>query len=126
MGSVCPEQVIGATTVLETILDKEEIPKTIVDKAVGVLVYPAVKKVGIGIGVTSGRGMITCRSNAQMNGKMERSRDGVRIRSSRGTLKRCADASAVADPSDAKASGFNDPNVEILREVIHDAVQRRY
>ena len=31
-----------------------------------------------------------------------------------GKLKLGADASAVAGPSGAKASGFNDPNVDVL------------
>src|SRR5689334_24412310 len=49
-----------STAVLKAILDNERIPKSVVDKEVCVLVFPGVKKVGIGIGVTYGRGMITC------------------------------------------------------------------
>ena len=68
-----PEQVVGTSnrvdSVLKTILNKQEIPKSVVDKAVCVLVYPGVKKVGIGLGVTYGRGMITCRTGPQMSGK---------------------------------------------------------
>src|SRR5258708_10540524 len=63
------ERLAESTAVLKTILDKQEIPKSVVDKAVCVLVYPGVRKVGFGVGVTYGRGMITCRTGAQMKGK---------------------------------------------------------
>ena len=104
------------------------------------LVYPGVRKVGIGIGVTYGRGMITCRSGAEMNGKwsapamytMDTGSLGVQLGSTStdyvllvmtqrgadkilsGKLKLGADASAVAGPSGAKAVGLNDPNVDLL------------
>jgi len=129
-----------STAVLKAILDNERIPKSVVDKAVCVFVFPGVKKVGIGIGVTYGRGMITCRSGAQMSGKwsapamytLDTGTLGVQLGSTStdyvllimtqrgadkilsGKLKLGADASAVAGPSDAKASGFNDPNVDVL------------
>jgi lipid-binding SYLF domain-containing protein len=134
------ERIAASTAVLQTILDKQEIPTSIVDKAVCVLVYPSVKKVGIGIGVSYGRGLITCRSGAQMNGKwsapamytLDTSSLGLQLGSSAtdyvllvmtqrgadkvlsGKLKLGADASAVAGPTGAKAVGFNDPNVDIL------------
>src|ERR1039458_7118906 len=63
------ERLAESTAVLKTILNKQEIPMSVVDKAVCVLVYPSVRKVGIGLGVTYGRGMITCRTGAEMNGK---------------------------------------------------------
>ena len=52
------QRVAQSTSVLKTIIDKQEIPKDVMDKAVCVLVYPSVKKVGIGLGVTYGRGLI--------------------------------------------------------------------
>ena len=134
------ERLAASTAVLTTILNKQDIPKSILDKAVCVLVYPGVKKVGIGVGVTYGRGMITCRTGAGMKGKWsapamytldtgslglqlggtstdyvllvmtERGADKVLS----GKLKLGADASAVAGPSGAKAGGFNDPNVDVL------------
>ncbi len=129
-----------STAVLKTILNKDQIPKSVVSKAVCVLVYPGVKKVGIGIGVTYGRGMITCRTGAEMNGKWSApamytldtgslgaqlggtSTDYVLLVMTRrgadkvlsGKLKLGADASAVAGPSGANAGGFNDPNVDLL------------
>ena len=134
------ERLAQSTTVLKTILDKQQIPTTIVDKAVCVLVYPGVKKVGVGLGVTYGRGMITCRSGAQMNGKwsapamytLDVGSVGVQLGSTStdyillvltqrgadkilsGKLKLGADASAVAGPSGAQAVGLNDPNVDVV------------
>ncbi len=134
------ERLGESTAVLKTILDKQEIPKSIVDKAVCVLVYPGVKKVGIGVGVTYGRGVITCRTGAQMNGRwsapamytLDTGSLGVQLGSTStdyvllvmtqrgadkilsGKLKLGADASAVAGPTGAKAAGFNDPNVDVL------------
>ena len=138
--SKAAERIAASTTVLETILDKQEIPTSIVGKAVCVLVYPSVKKVGIGIGVSYGRGLITCRTGAQMNGNwsapamytLDTSSLGLQLGSTStdyvllvmtqrgadkvlsGKLKLGADASAVAGPTGAKAVGFNDPNVDVL------------
>jgi lipid-binding SYLF domain-containing protein len=138
--SKAAERVAESTSVLKTILDKQEIPSSVVDKAVCVLVYPSVKKVGIGVGVTYGRGLITCRSGAQMEGKwsapamytLDTGSLGVQLGSTStdfvllvmtqrgadkilsGKLKLGADASAVAGPTGAKATGFNDPSVDVL------------
>jgi len=134
------ERLAESTAVLKTILDKQDIPTSILDKAVCVLVYPGVKKVGVGIGVTYGRGMITCRTGANMSGKwsapamytLDTGSLGVQLGSTStdyvllvmtqrgadkilsGKLKLGADASAVAGPSGAKAVGLNDPNVDVL------------
>jgi len=139
-GNKPSERLAESTAVLKTILDKQQIPTSIVDKAVCILVYPGVKKVGIGLGMTYGRGMITCRTGAQMNGKwsvpamytMDTGSLGVQLGSTStdyvllimtqrgankilsGKLKLGADASAVAGPSGAKAAGLNDPNVDVL------------
>ncbi len=134
------KRLADSTTVLKTIMDKQEIPKAILDKAVCVLVYPSVKKVGIGIGVSYGRGVLVCRTGAKMTGSWsapamytldtgslgpqlgstatdyvllvmtERGADKVLS----GKLKLGAGASAQAGPSGAQAAGFNDPNVDIL------------
>jgi lipid-binding SYLF domain-containing protein len=138
--SKAAERVAESTSVLKTILDKQEIPSSVVDNAVCVLVYPSVKKVGIGVGVTYGRGLITCRSGAQMEGKwsapamytLDTGSLGVQLGSTStdfvllvmtqrgadkilsGKLKLGADASAVAGPTGAKATGFNDPSVDVL------------
>jgi SH3 domain-containing YSC84-like protein 1 len=116
------------------------IPKTYLDKAVCVLVFPSVTKVGIGLGVTYGRGVLVCRSGAQMRGpwsapamyKLDVGSLGVQLGSSStdyvlllenqtsaekilsGKLKLGADATAVAGPTGAKAVGKNDTNLDVL------------
>lgn len=46
----------------------DAIPKAVLNKAVCVLVFPMVRKVGVGIGVTYGFGVLVCRSGANMAG----------------------------------------------------------
>jgi lipid-binding SYLF domain-containing protein len=134
------KRLADSTTVLKTILDKHEVPQEVLDKAVCVLVYPGVKKVAIGIGATYGRGVLSCRSGADMSGKwsapvmytLDTGSLGVQLGSTStdyvlfvmtkrgaekvlsGKLKLGADANATAGPSSANAAGFNDPNVDIL------------
>ncbi len=122
--------------VLRQILAKpDEVPQRFLNKAACVLVFPAVKKVGIGLGVTYGRGVIVCRSGVNFDGKwsapamykLDVGSLGVQLGSTSvdyvllvetnvgaskilsGKAKLGADASAVAGPSGAKAVGVNDP-----------------
>ncbi len=129
-----------STAVLQTILDKQEIPKNVLNKAVCVLVYPSVKKVGVGLGVSYGRGVLVCRSGPNMKGNwsapamytLDTGSLGPQLGSTAtdyvllvmtergankvlsGKLKLGADAQATAGPSSASASGWNDPNIDIL------------
>ncbi len=130
-----------STEVLRQLLAKgDAIPKPLLNQAVCVLVFPAVKKVGVGLGVTYGRGVIVCRSGTDMNGpwsapamyKLDVGSLGVQLGSSStdyvllvqnkqaavkvlsGKLKLGAGATAVAGPSGATAIGQNDPNADIL------------
>jgi SH3 domain-containing YSC84-like protein 1 len=129
-----------SAAVLKTIADKKEISNTAWSRAKCVLVYPNVKKVGIGIGVTYGRGVLVCRTGANMDGKwgapimytLDTGSLGAQLGSTStdyvllvitqrgadkilsGKLKLGAGASAVAGPSGASAATFNDPNVDIL------------
>jgi lipid-binding SYLF domain-containing protein len=129
-----------STAVLRTIVNKQGIPKSVLDKAVCVLIYPSVKKVGVGIGVTYGKGVLACHSGKDMTGKwgapamysLDTGSLGAQLGSTStdyvalvmtqraadkilsGKLKLGADASAVAGPDGAKAVGFNDPNVDVL------------
>jgi lipid-binding SYLF domain-containing protein len=129
-----------STAVLKTIVAKENIRKSVFGKAVCVLIYPGVRKVGVGIGVTYGRGVMSCRTGKEMTGKwsapamytLDTGSLGAQLGSTStdflvlvmtqraadkvlsGKLKLGADASAVAGPADAKAVGFNDPNVDVL------------
>ena len=134
------KRLADSTTVLKTILDKQEIPQAVMDKAVCVLVYPGVKKVAVGIGGTYGRGVLSCRTGKEMTGKwsapamytLDTGSLGLQLGSTStdyvlfvmttrgadkvlsGKLKLGADANATAGPSSANAAGFNDPNVDIL------------
>lgn len=99
-----------------------------------------VRKVGVGIGVTYGRGVLVCRSGINMDGawsapamyRLNVGSLGIQLGSSQtdyvllvesqqgaikilsGKLKLGADASAVAGPTGAKAVSANDINVDIL------------
>jgi lipid-binding SYLF domain-containing protein len=135
------DRVGESAEVLKQILAKpDEIPHTLLQKATCVLVFPAVKKVGVGIGVTYGRGVIVCRTGTDMKGhwsapamyKLDVGSLGVQLGSSAtdyvllvesktgamkilsGKLKLGADATAVAGPTGAKAVGANDVNTDIL------------
>jgi SH3 domain-containing YSC84-like protein 1 len=56
--------------VLKEILGMPEgIPKDLLDKAVCVVVYPSVKKAAFIVGGSYGRGVITCRSGKEFNGR---------------------------------------------------------
>ena len=135
------QRLAESTAVLKTILANNDIPRAVLNKAVCVMVYPSVKKVGLGLGgMAYGRGVLVCRGGANMIGKwgapimytLDTHSLGAQLGSSAtdyvllvmsqrgadkvlsGKLKLGADASAVAGPSGANASGFNDPNVDIL------------
>jgi SH3 domain-containing YSC84-like protein 1 len=130
----------SAEVLNQILLKPDEIPQAYLNKARCVLVFPAVKKVGVGLGVTYGRGVILCRTGADMTGpwsapamyKLDVGSLGVQLGSSTtdyvllvltktgaqkilsGKLKLGADATAVAGPSGAKAVGVNDPNIDVL------------
>lgn len=127
--------------VLSQILAKpDEIPQQLLNRARCVLVFPAVKKVAVGIGGTYGRGVIVCRTGNDMTGPwsapamymMNVGSLGVQLGTSStdyvllvqtvvgaqkilsGKLKLGAGASAVAGPTGAKAVAANDPNIDVL------------
>jgi lipid-binding SYLF domain-containing protein len=135
------KRIAETTTVLANIIDKPNgIPRSLVDKAQCVLVYPGVKKVGVGFGVGYGRGVLLCRSGKTMDGKWgapvlytldanslgaqlgTTSTDYVLLVMSQngadkvlsGQLQLGKDATAAAGPAGAQAGGFNDPKVDIL------------
>ena len=134
------KRLADSAAVLKTITTKKEISNTAWSRTKCVLVYPSVKKVGIGIGVSYGRGVLVCRTGANMDGKwgapimytLDTGSLGAQLGSTStdyvllvitqqgadkvlsGKLKLGAGASAVAGPSGANAAAFNDPNVDIL------------
>lgn len=126
--------------VLRQMSKPDAIPPAVLNRATCVLVFPMVRKVGVGIGVSYGRGVLVCRKGADMNGRwsapamyrLNTGSLGVQLGSSQtdyvlvietekgalkilsGKLKLGADASAVAGPTGAKAVGANDPNIDVL------------
>src|SRR5271156_6434752 len=140
VAATADQRLAESTAVLKDIIAKNEIPDTAWNKSRCVLVYPSVKKVAVGFGQSYGRGVLVCRSGANFNGHwgapvmytLDNSSLGVQLGSSStdyvllvitdrgankilsGKLKLGADASAVAGPSGANASGFNDPNIDVL------------
>jgi SH3 domain-containing YSC84-like protein 1 len=63
------ERLNNSAKVFEQILsDNKGLPKSILDKAECVLIFPSVKKVAVGIGGSYGRGALVCRTGASMNG----------------------------------------------------------
>lgn len=59
----------NAATVLQDALDGEKIPVSMLDKAKCVIILPNVKKFGIGVGGSGGRGPMSCRSGPNFEGK---------------------------------------------------------
>jgi len=135
------KRIAESTTVLANIIDKPNgIPRSLLDKAECALVYPGVKKVGVGIGVGYGRGVLLCRSGKAMDGNwgapvmytLDTSSLGAQLGTTStdyvllvmsqigadkvlsGKLKLGSDATAAAGPAGAQAAGFNDPKVDIL------------
>jgi len=130
----------SAEVLRQMLANKDAIPQKYLNRSVCVLVFPAVKKVGVGIGVTYGRGVLVCRSGVDMNGAwsapamykldvgslgvqlgrtetdyvilIENKKSALKLLS--GKLKLGADATAVAGPSGAKAVGANDTNFDML------------
>jgi SH3 domain-containing YSC84-like protein 1 len=130
----------SAEVLNQLLVKPDSIPQAYLNKARCVLVFPSVKKVGVGLGVTYGRGVILCRTGTNMTGpwsapamyKLDVGSLGVQLGSSStdyvllvltqngvqkilsGKLKLGAGCSAVAGPSGAQAQGLNDPNVDVL------------
>ncbi|RSL14644.1 lipid-binding SYLF domain-containing protein [Edaphobacter aggregans] len=134
------ERLGTSTEVLRQMLARTDaIPRDLLNEARCVMVYPNVKKVGVGLGVTYGRGVLTCRTGPHMQGEwsapamytMDVGSLGVQLGSSStdfvllvmsqqgadkvlaGGLKLGADATAIAGPSGARAIGHNDVNADI-------------
>ncbi len=130
-----------STEVLRQMLARTDaIPRDLLNEARCIMVYPNVKKVGVGLGVTYGRGVLTCRTGPHMQGEwsapamytLDVGSLGVQLGSTStdyvllimsqqgadkvlaGGLKLGAEATAVAGPTGAKAVGHNDVNADIL------------
>jgi lipid-binding SYLF domain-containing protein len=135
------KRIADSTTVLANIIDKPNgIPRSLLDKAECVLVYPGVKKVGVGLGVAYGRGVMICRSGKAMDGAwgapvmytLDTSSLGAQLGTTAtdyvllvmsqngadkilaGEMKLGTNATATAGPAGAEANSFSDPKVDIL------------
>ena len=134
------KRLADSAAVLNDIVAKSEISNTAWSKTKCVLIYPSVKKVGVGIGVSYGRGVLVCRTGTNMNGKwgapimysLDTGSLGAQLGSSAtdyvlliisqngadkvlsGKLKLGAGASAVAGPTGATANELSDSSIDIL------------
>jgi SH3 domain-containing YSC84-like protein 1 len=128
------ERLSNAATAMQAILSENNgLPKSILDQADCVLIFPSVKKVAIGIGGSYGRGALICRTGAKMNGewgapamyKLDQGSIGVQLGSTatdfvlvvmnqkgaeqilNGKTKLGGNAAAAAGPTGAQATGYN-------------------
>ncbi|HSY65098.1 MAG TPA: lipid-binding SYLF domain-containing protein [Terriglobales bacterium] len=119
-----------------------DLPKNILDQADCVVIFPSVKKVAVGIGASYGRGVLVCRTGAEMNGewgapamyRLDQGSIGIQLGSTatdfvlvvmnkkgaeqilNGKTKLGTNAAAAAGPSAAQASAYNAAamNVDVL------------
>jgi SH3 domain-containing YSC84-like protein 1 len=63
------ERLANSASVMNEILQGDKgLPKSVLNQAMCVVVFPSVKKVAVGIGGSYGRGVLVCRKGAKMNG----------------------------------------------------------
>jgi len=126
------ERLMNSATVLQALL-AGDLPKSIINQADCVVIFPSVKKVAIGIGGSYGRGVLVCRTGAKMDGKwgapamyrLDQASIGVQLGSTatdfvlvvmnqkgaeqilNGKTKLGANAAAAAGPTGAQATAYN-------------------
>jgi SH3 domain-containing YSC84-like protein 1 len=137
------DRLANSATALQQILGENNgLPKSILDKADCVLIFPSVKKVAVGIGGSYGRGVLVCRKGSTMNGawgapamySLDQGSLGVQLGSTatdfvlvvmnqkgaeqilNGKTKLGANAAAAAGPTGAQATSYNADamNVDVL------------
>jgi lipid-binding SYLF domain-containing protein len=136
------KRLTASAEVLQQVLQNDSLPKSILDKAYCVLVFPSIKKVAIGIGGSYGRGVLDCRQGPDMNGawgnpvmyKLDQGSIGLQLGSTatdvvlaimskkgvdqilNGKTKLGSNAAAAAGPTAAQATSYNAEamNVDIL------------
>jgi len=128
------ERLANSAAVLREILGQNEgLPKSILDKADCVLIFPSVKKIAVGIGGSYGRGVLVCRKGAKMDGAwgapvmygLDQGSLGVQLGSTvtdfvlavmnqkgaeqilNGKTKLGSNAAAAAGPTGAQATSYN-------------------
>ena len=123
----------SATVMTQLLQGDSGLPKTVLNQAMCVLVFPSVKKVAIGIGGSYGRGALVCRKGAKMNGEwgapvmyaLDQGSIGVQLGSTatdfvlvvvsdkgvdailNGKMKLGSNAAAAAGPTGAQATAYN-------------------
>jgi SH3 domain-containing YSC84-like protein 1 len=135
------DRLAKSASVLQDILSGDKgLPKSILDQAVCVLIYPSVKKVAIGIGGSYGRGALVCRKGmkgawgAPVMYSLDQGSIGVQLGSTAtdfvlvvmdkkgadqilsGKTKLGSNAAAAAGPTGAQATSYNaeSMNVDVL------------
>lgn len=132
----------SATVVQELLSGDKGLPKTILDQANCVLIFPSVKKVAIGFGGSYGRGALTCRKGPKMDGPwgapamyaLDQGSVGLQLGSTatdfvlvvmrqkgvdqilNGKVKLGGNAAAAAGPTGAQATGYN--SAEMTSDVL--------
>jgi len=123
----------SAKVMTELLQGDKGLPKSVLDQAMCVLIFPSVKKVAVGIGGSYGRGVLVCRKGEKMNGgwgapamyALDQGSLGVQLGSTatdfvlavmhtkgvdailNGKMKLGANAAAAAGPTGAQATGYN-------------------
>ena len=135
------ERLANSATVLQEILAEDNgLPKSILNQALCVLIFPSVKKVAVGLGGSYGRGDLVCRKGPQMNGawgapamyRLDQASVGLQLGSTEtdfvllvmnqkgvdeilnGKIKLGSNAAAAAGPTGAQASSYKAGDADIL------------
>lgn len=128
------QRLADSATVMKQLLEGENgLPKSVLNQAMCVLIFPSVKKVAVGIGGSYGRGALVCRKGAKMNGEwgapvmyaLDQGSIGVQLGSTatdfvlvvvndkgvdailNGKTKLGSNAAAAAGPTGAQATSYN-------------------
>jgi lipid-binding SYLF domain-containing protein len=128
------ERLANSATVMKELLQGDSgLPKSVLNQAMCVLIFPSVKKVAVGIGGSYGRGALVCRKGAKMDGAwgapvmyaLDQGSLGVQLGSTatdfvlvvvdekgvdailNGKTKLGSNAAAAAGPTGAQATSYN-------------------
>ena len=128
------QRLADSVTVMKELLPGDNgLPKSVLNQAMCVLIFPSVKKVAIGIGGSYGRGELLCRKGPKMNGawgapvmyRLDQGSIGVQLGSTatdfvlvvvsdkgvdailNGKMKLGSNAAAAAGPTGAQATAYN-------------------
>jgi lipid-binding SYLF domain-containing protein len=128
------QRLANSADMLRQILSEDNgLPKSILDQAVCVLIYPSVKKVALGFGASYGRGELVCRKGSDMRGawgapamySLDQGSLGLQLGSTatdfvlvvmnqkgadqilNGKTKLGSNAAAAAGPTGAQANAYN-------------------